>query len=115
MQQGVHQYTQVLFYDHYQGNVSSLLNTKIRVGSSIEAGLPDISGAVGEAVLPGGTTTYYYGAFTKAYSRSSKWWGTATGYAYNVTFKASDSNELYGSSTTVTPTSIVVGFYIKYL
>lgn len=77
--------------------------------------MPNISGSVGETVLPGDSVTYYYGAFTKAYARTSKWWGSNNGYAFNVTFKASDSNELYGSSTVVTPNSLVVGFYIKYL
>lgn len=60
------------------------------------------------------------GCFVSAIARSGNLGGARTNsintpVSRGVNFNASGSNKLYGSSTTVTPNSLVVGFYIKYL
>lgn len=83
------------------------------LGNYNEAGLPNIIGSLGEAVLPGGQQEYNYGAFTKSFLSESSSWGSTTAHRYQVNFDASDSNSIYGNSETVQPQSTNVYIYYK--
>lgn len=91
-------------------------------GTTIEAGLPNITGVVGTyaAGATSASTTvdslYKSGAFTSSYglslrtansSTTSETWCRGACYSFN----ASDSNSIYGNSTTVQPPAYFVNIF----
>lgn len=87
---------------------------KDTVGNYIEAGLPNIIGAVGWLVgrNPLGVSD---GAFTKSTTGGSTGASGNTLAAHDVYFDASDSNSIYGNSLTVQPpaTQMYLEFYLN--
>lgn len=88
------------------------------VGTTIESGLPDITGSImgnGSDDGPLPTRVSAFGAFGayRAGGNNGASGGNEYG-AYYFDFIASRSNKIYGRSTTVTPPSIVIKYYIKY-
>jgi microcystin-dependent protein len=81
-------------------------------GSSISAGLPNITGDTSNYAVSADSAPS--GAFSQVTigTRNSQGTSPAT-YAKNV-FSASNSNSLYGASTTVSVSSKTVRFIIKY-
>lgn len=80
-------------------------------GSTIEAGLPDITGIVtlGDGVL---FNTSFSGAFYKNGTTVQKSLNNGNNsYPNSFGFKASRSSEIYGRSSTVQPPAYVVKFY----
>lgn len=78
------------------------------VGTTMEAGLPNITGTVG-ALWGGGAN----GAFTPTYYDDAG--GVNSGGARQiVTIDASRSNSIYGNSDTVQPPAVVMNYIIKY-
>ena len=91
-------------------------------GTQVSAGLPDITGNITSVsstarVCAFGPNTTTSGAFSK-YSLGSTGDNinnTGGNYAqYGLQIKASSSNSIYGSSTTVTPKSLTTRWMIKY-
>lgn len=93
------------------------------VGTSIAAGLPNITGqysntvaiaAAGTLTTGGGTS--YSGAISSISTTKGKYVtaaGTATtAYAYGCKFNASASNAIYGRATTVQPPAVLVNYII---
>lgn len=84
------------------------------VGTTIESGLPNITGSIG-GNLP--TMEYGTGALRpwiySGHNGAGAGFGTVYG-AYNFDFDASRSNPIYGRSSGVIPSSIVIKYYIKY-
>ena len=84
------------------------------LGDLVQAGVPDITGtlgyggAYGMVVNADGITS---GAFSKGTSRSYVLTGLS-GSGNDVDFKASDSNSIYGNSSTVQPQTIKVLYYM---
>ena len=83
-------------------------NTTSEVGQSVAAGLPNITG---EGTLNWGHHTPS-GAIEK---KTDDWVGISGGNSsfYNTNFSASRSSSVYGSSTTVQPSSLRCTFCIK--
>lgn len=80
-------------------------------GSTIEAGLPDITGivTVGDGIF---FEASYSGAFYKNGNTVKKSIGNGSNsYSNSLGFKASRSSEIYGKSSTVQPPAYVVKFY----
>lgn len=91
------------------------MDTSKTVGTNIEAGLPNITGSVST----GGSYSTYN--LTGVFLGSTNGGGTGATHAsaYNgqtqhLKFDASNSNAIYGKSTTVQPPAIVVNYFIKY-
>lgn len=89
-------------------------------GSTIEAGLPNITGEIYGYVNPRGVLVYtmglgntrHSGALTDGNTQmSSSYSSEGSGSGKSIAFNASLSNPIYGNSTTVTPPSYVVHFW----
>ena len=89
-------------------------------GSTIEAGLPNITGEIYGYVNPRGVLVYtmglgdtrHSGALTNGNTQmSGSYDSTSSGSGKSIAFNASLSNPIYGNSTTVTPPSYVVHFW----
>ena len=110
--QSVHLSTQVLFYDHYQGNVSSLLNTKI----SVKESLPNISGNAPTLWNSNQWTSFGTGAFSSIFGQYKN--HTTSGNSYWVdglhNFSASRVSSVYQDGAGVHPLSNSCLFLIKY-
>ena len=80
-------------------------------GTTISAGLPNITGNTQNAVISGGSNgTYTNGAFTE--KRTTGGVGTGSSFRNDVlSFDASHSNSIYGNSTTVQPPAYVVNVW----
>ena len=89
-------------------------------GSSISAGLPNITGSITSTYLSLGNnraeTTTHSGALIDGNYTQKSASGTATNayYMSTISFNASSSNSIYGSSSTVSVSSKTVRFIIKY-
>jgi microcystin-dependent protein len=83
-------------------------------GSSISAGLPNITGTVYGVRMNTGNTAEPTGAFSRTDSSNANYIGSASGKTYVVSFSAKSSNSIYGSSTTVSVSSKTVRYMIKY-
>ena len=85
--------------------------TNYTAGTSLEAGLPNITGKIVGTGGYGGTLGYdpsFSGVFSDTtMNGTAAWSGSHTG-AYNLDFKASNSNNIYGNSSTVQPPAFVV-------
>lgn len=89
-----------------------------RVGTSVEAGVPNITGEANAQNNGYGFVHTYdnnsvTGCFKAGTSQNSTWAGTNR-VGYSLGFDASLANSIYGNSTTVTPNSVAAGFYIKF-
>ena len=82
----------------------------ISVGSLVKAGLPNITGGIGWVWSWTGDA---WGAFYLSNSANSPQ-GSGMNLGRDFNFNASRSSSIYGSSSTVTPSSLKVGFYISY-
>lgn len=89
-------------------------------GSTIEAGLPNITGEMYDYKNPRGALVYttgfsgarYSGALTEGSTYTSEHYTYGnSGSGKSIAFNASLSNSIYGNSTTVTPPSYVVHFW----
>ena len=87
-------------------NNNSFLEGSDTVGTVKSAGLPNITGRVGNATTSG----YVSGAFYSTSGNSYGWYGED---GYNQYFDASRSNPIYGKSDTVQPKSVTVKYIIK--
>ena len=116
MLQSARQYTQVLFYDHYQGNVSSLLNTKIRITQESVLNTWTLGHRVGGS---GGDSWMFitdcssnvditFGAFGASKLANIRHWD-------NETNRRNVATWTYGDGNYNRPHSLEVQFYIKYL
>jgi len=86
------------------------------VGTSIAAGLPNITGTLQPIATDRGATGFEAksGAFTNSTNASHS--GAATSdssYRATIDFNASKSNSIYGNSTTVQPPAVCVNYIIK--
>lgn len=78
------------------------------VGSTIAAGLPNITGSISNIASEGDMT------FGGAFQQTSTWGdgvSGANGHFYNVDFDASHSSSIYGNSNTVQPPAYVVNIW----
>ena len=116
MLQSARQYTQVLFYDHYQGNVSSLLNTKIRITQESVLNTWTLGHRVGGS---GGDSWMFttdcssniditFGAFGASKLANIRHWDSETTRRNLATWT-------YGDGNYNRPHSLEVQFCIKYL
>lgn len=89
-------------------------------GSTIEAGLPNITGEMYDYKNPRAALVYttgfsgarYSGALTEGNTDTSEHYTYGnSGSGKSIAFNASLSNPIYGNSTTVTPPSYVVHFW----
>ena len=87
-------------------------------GASIAAGLPNITGRVGQGLDSMFNTTYCTGAFQGSAENASTKNAGASGYrpidSGYATFDASRSNPIYGASATVQPAAIKLIPIIRY-
>lgn len=103
-----------------EGNVDSTsfvlpnLMNKFKQGSAtagtvLNAGLPNITGSIGEVLLPQNSGAFRY------ISRGQRSWASNEGWAMGVpNINASRSSAIYGASTTVQPPALTVLPCIKY-
>lgn len=81
------------------------------IGTTVSAGLPNLTGTVNMGAG-------YIGTCTGVFSRGSvnKWYGdnVHTYVSASVDFNASNSNTIYGASDTVQPPSLKVNVLIKH-
>lgn len=86
-------------------------------GTEKTAGLPDMTGALSQAVLrkAGFNKSGVFNGTTKIgdYWDSNKG-DSFQGDRYQIDFKASNSNSIYGNSTTVQPPALTMMYIIKY-
>lgn len=81
-----------------------------KAGETVDAGLPNITGIVGNNVT--GNQKNYAGAFEPTKKGGEGNIGSGSGITYDeLHFDASYSNSLYGSSETVQPPAYIVHFY----
>lgn len=98
-------------------NLPNFINRTFWGGSSSgavkEAGLPNITGSVGKGTT---ATVSKSGAFSSSTYRDDSYIGHTQYNGKSVTFKfkASDSNAIYGKSTTVQPPALQTLIIIKY-
>lgn len=84
-------------------------------GQMIEAGLPNIKGWANVAFTAGKEINdNVSGCFTSTWKDGGVATSSSGGTFGNLTFKASDSNNIYGKSDTVTPLTYTVRAYICY-
>ncbi len=81
------------------------------VGKFVKAGLPNITGVL-TGLDSGGTTPEASGAFSKTSTITLHGRGTQNSAHSNFEFKASNSNAIYGKSTTVQPKAVKKIFYM---
>lgn len=81
-------------------------------GLQIEAGLPDITGVIGNGNWGFSTGQTFSGAFFSGGGKTYGNYGQAGGHQCN--FAASNSNPIYGKSPTVQPPAQIVHLCIKY-
>lgn len=85
-----------------------------KVGTTVEAGLPNITGAVSPNFLASAfssaTATYGSGALRGSVSQTTNKYAYSSGIYYGgkLSFDASLSNSIYGNSTTVQPPALLV-------
>lgn len=91
------------------------------VGTEISAGLPNITGELVDNLFGNNVTNpdYDSGAFVKPTSTSNdryvNWTDTNREAGFtSITFNASNSNSIYGNSTTVQPPALTMQYIIKY-
>ncbi len=94
-------------------NLPNLINRFIQgansAGTYKSAGLPNITGS-----FCGSTEGTWSGAFTKGSNVGRKTEGSDWQYSVQGTFRASDSNSIYGASSTVQPPALTLLPCIRY-
>lgn len=88
------------------------LQPGVNVGNKLQAGLPNITGGV--AIGYGHNGSIYSGAFYKGTNGCNTQSAAETGTSLISLFSASRSNDIYGKSSTVQPSSQIVHICIKY-
>lgn len=83
------------------------------LGTSLEAGLPNITGNVPRLDSGGSGAISSSGAFTISQNDAEAANSGSGSRRYNVTFNASKSNDIYGKSNTVQPPSVVMTYIIR--
>lgn len=84
-------------------------------GTMVEAGLPNITGWANVAFAPGKEiNANVSGCFTSTWKNGDVAMSSSGGTFGNLTFTASNSNNIYGKSTTVTPLTYTVRAFICY-
>lgn len=86
-------------------------------GTSISAGLPNITGAFSPYTLAASGSASGSGALTSSSSSAASSAGTGSHNncgRTNFVFDASNSNSIYGNSNTVQPPALAINFCIKY-
>ena len=78
------------------------------VGSTVEAGLPNIEGSISNVIVYG-STTEVSGALSSVNTGSGAQSGNGT--RHTVSMNASNSNPIYGNSTTVQPPAYIVNIW----
>lgn len=78
------------------------LGATSNIGTTVEAGLPNITGTIGPIIEEGAHGKYTNGAFYE----TEKGTGHAGGSDYIVKMDASRCSSVYGNSNTVTPPSV---------
>lgn len=82
------------------------------VGTAVEAGVPNITGRFG--IVSGGIYVAS-GAFSRDSERNNRISASVVANAEaGINFSASNSNSIYGDSTTVQPKSLIFNYVIKY-
>lgn len=86
------------------------------LGDYLEAGLPNITGSVQtmNSRMSSGGSGAFTGSDGSRTGSASAYGGTDYGGNATLRFNASNSNSIYGKSTTVQPPAIVTNFLIKY-
>ena len=86
-------------------------------GNVLSAGLPNILGG-SDSRLSNYENNYFWGAFRSTTTRLDNYSFqavTSSEYSlYSLSFNASDSNTIYGNSTTVQPPALTTNYVIKY-
>jgi len=95
------------------------MDTSKSIGQSIEAGLPNITGAFGNFAMQDSKSIAADNVFKGAFSAIQNGvggYGTLKNDASfdGATFNASQSSSIYGKSNTVQPPAIIVNYFIKY-
>lgn len=93
--------------------ISSIKDAR-SIGTTLPAGLPNITGTFGGVSRRANNTITPTGAFTSLRERFG--WGPAgddPSYSNEIQFDASNSNSAYGSSNTVQPPSVCLALYIQ--
>lgn len=81
------------------------------VGTAVEAGLPNITGNLHLVTGSNGCTGSFY-SISSTISRISA--NVVANANHSIGFSASKSTSIYGNSTTVQPSSLVLNYVIKY-
>lgn len=93
---------------NYQGRFLQGTDTNTKVGEKIEAGLPNIWGAIGPIGIDGHTLNgaFSYGGKSGNLSNQGNW-------DIYANFNAARCSPIYGRSTTVQPPAVTVKYIIK--
>lgn len=100
-----------------QGRVLWGADSSHTAGTTIEAGLPNITGAINPTITTGGVRFALEESNGALYSMYNQYGNYLSNLSYagsgasRIGLDASRSNSIYGSSTTVQPPSLVVIFY----
>lgn len=102
------------------GKPASMYIPAVTAGTYKQAGVPNLNGDV---IFPGlGNETWesshqefiHTGVFKRTYKENGLGTHYDSGRQYRIVFNASDSNSIYGASTTVQPSALTLQFYIKF-
>lgn len=94
-----------------EGRVLQGSDSNHNAGTTIEAGLPNITGNPNANVLCHQNTSDNDEALGYVYGGTANGWGTSSGVFGHFTFDASRSNSIYGNSSTVQPPAYVVNIW----
>lgn len=90
-------------------------NSSHSVGTTVEAGLPNVSGSISEIMQGSGTSVS--GAFSNTGSNALYLIGYGTDFITarykTIGFNASSSSSIYGNSTTVQPPALFVNYWYR--
>ena len=87
------------------------LQGDVTAGQTKDAGLPNITGLVGDIY---NTRAYASGAFSSQQSGQSQFGTDIAGFYNRFSFDASRSDPIYGASNTVQPPALTARYIIKY-
>ena len=94
-----------------EGRVLQGSDSSHSAGTTIKAGLPNITSNPSANVLCHQNTSDNDEALGYVYGGTAKGWGTSSGVYGHFTFDASRSNSIYGNSSTVQPPAFVVNIW----
>ena len=94
------------------GRVLQGADSNHAAGTTVEAGLPNITGSIMTPYLRNNNESdFYSGAFIREGTKGSSIVNGGSGMPSYTTFNASRSSSIYGNSTTVQPPAYVVNIY----